>query len=176
MTNVEYMRHKIIDTVMGLDEMELLCLAEDTEMTASGIEGIFNCTTCEEVFGECDESPCTRGYSLKYLEWCKKEHHSKQSSRKRQKVNRGIKIKKTYRLENEETQEVLEEGWSDASLQFSYYSNGEVKTISNVMAEAITENDATFRFLGDDGFVDDDREPVTILSSQFIGWKIGAKE
>lgn len=172
MTNFEYMKQKIVDTVMGLDEMELLCLAEDTEMTASSTEGIFNCTTCEEEFGECDTCPCTREYSEKYLRWCKKEYHSRQSGRKCQEVNSVIRIKKTYRLGNEETQEVLKEGWSDASLHFSYYSSGEVKTISNVMVEAITETDATFRFLSDDGFVDDDREAVTILSSQFIDWKI----
>ena len=43
MTNIEHMREQIVKTVMGLDEMELLKLAEDTEMTLKGLEGIFNC-------------------------------------------------------------------------------------------------------------------------------------
>lgn len=44
MTNFEHMKQKIVETVMELDEMELLRLAEDTEMCMSGMEGVFNCT------------------------------------------------------------------------------------------------------------------------------------
>ena len=40
MTNLEYMRQKIVETVMGLDEMELLQVAEDTEMTLKETEGM----------------------------------------------------------------------------------------------------------------------------------------
>lgn len=42
MTNFEHMKQKIVNTVMGLDEMELLRLADDTEMSTSGAEGVFN--------------------------------------------------------------------------------------------------------------------------------------
>lgn len=78
MTNFEYMRQKIIDRVMKLDEMELLCLADDTGMSASGAAGVFNCSVCEEEYGECGTCPCTKEYSAKYLEWCRKEHGSRQ--------------------------------------------------------------------------------------------------
>ena len=71
-TNFEYMKQKIVDTVMGLDEMELLRLADDTEMSVSGAEGIFNCMVCEEEYGECDECPCTSEHNRRYLEWCKR--------------------------------------------------------------------------------------------------------
>lgn len=76
MTNFEHMKQKIVNTVMGLDEMELLRLADDTEMSTSGTEGVFNCTVCEEEFGECGTCSCTNEYNRKYLEWCKKEHIS----------------------------------------------------------------------------------------------------
>ena len=78
MTNLEYMRQKIVDTVIGLDEMELLRLAEDTEMTTSNAEGIFNCIVCEDIYGECDVCPCTSEHNRRYLEWCKKEHINKE--------------------------------------------------------------------------------------------------
>ena len=65
MTNFECMKQKIVNTVMGSDEIELLNLADDTEMATSGAEGIFNCTVCEEVYGECNS---------KYLEWYRKEY------------------------------------------------------------------------------------------------------
>ena len=73
MTNFEYMKQKIIDTVMGLDEMELLRLADDTEMSVSGAEGMFNCMVCEEEYGECDGCPCTSEHNMRYLDWCRKE-------------------------------------------------------------------------------------------------------
>ncbi|MDE7248026.1 MAG: hypothetical protein K2N43_09075 [Lachnospiraceae bacterium] len=81
MTNFEYMKQKMVDTVMGLDEMELLRLADDTEMSASGAEGIFNCMVCEEEYGECGTCSCTSEYNRKYLEWCKKEHASRDEIR-----------------------------------------------------------------------------------------------
>lgn len=40
MTNFEHMKQKIADTVMGLDEIELLNLADDTEMSTCGAEFI----------------------------------------------------------------------------------------------------------------------------------------
>lgn len=43
MTNLEYMRQKIVETVMGLDEIGLWKVAEDTEMTLKETEGVFNC-------------------------------------------------------------------------------------------------------------------------------------
>lgn len=39
MTNLEYMRQKIVETMMGLNEIELLQVAEDTEMTLKETEG-----------------------------------------------------------------------------------------------------------------------------------------
>lgn len=81
MTNFENMRQKIIEKIMELDEMELLCLAEDTEMAAGGLEGVFNCTVCEEEYGECDVCPCTREHSAKYLQWCRKEIKSERNSK-----------------------------------------------------------------------------------------------
>lgn len=74
MTNFEHMKQQILDTVMSMDEMELLCLADDTGMSASGKAGVFNCTVCEEEYGECDICPCTREHSERYLKWCSKEH------------------------------------------------------------------------------------------------------
>lgn len=87
MTNFERMKQKMVETVRGLDEMELLRLAEDTEMSASGAEGIFNCTICEEKYGECDDSPCTSEHNRRYLDWCKKEYVSQDKSRKWRKNN-----------------------------------------------------------------------------------------
>lgn len=74
MTNFEHMKQQVLDAVMGMDEMELLCLADDTGMSASGKAGVFNCTVCEEEYGECDVCPCTREHSERYLKWCSKEH------------------------------------------------------------------------------------------------------
>ena len=76
MTNIEHMREQIVKTVMGLDEMELLKLAEDTEMTLKGLEGIFNCAICEKEYGECDASPCTLEYGSRFFRWCAKEYVS----------------------------------------------------------------------------------------------------
>ena len=47
MTNIEHMREQIVKTVIELDEMGLLQLAEDTEMNLKENEGIFNCIICE---------------------------------------------------------------------------------------------------------------------------------
>lgn len=77
MTNFDYMKQKIVETVMGMDEMELLQLADDTEMSVSGVEGIFNCTVCEKEYGECDVCPCTSEHNRRYLDWCKKERRNK---------------------------------------------------------------------------------------------------
>ncbi len=74
MTNFECMKQKIVNTVIGLDEIELLNLADDTEMSTSGAERIFNCTVCEEVYGECGTCSGTRECNSKYLEWCRKEY------------------------------------------------------------------------------------------------------
>lgn len=74
MTNFEHMRQKIADTVIGLDKLELLCLADDTEMSASGAEGIFNCMVCEEEYGECGTCSGTAECNSKYLKWCSKEY------------------------------------------------------------------------------------------------------
>ena len=74
MTNLEYMRQKIVETVMGLDEMELLQVAEDTEMTLKETEGVFNCLVCEKEYGECGSSPCTNEHCSRFLDWCVKEH------------------------------------------------------------------------------------------------------
>lgn len=77
MTNFECMKQKIVNTVMGLDEIELLNLADDTEMSTSGAEGIFNCTVCEETYGECGTCSGTSECNSKYLEWCRKEYAGK---------------------------------------------------------------------------------------------------
>ncbi len=77
MTNFEYMKQKIADTVMGLDEIELLNLADDTEMSTCGAEGIYNCTVCEEAYGECGKHFGTGECSSKYLDWCRKEYLKK---------------------------------------------------------------------------------------------------
>ena len=74
MTNIEYMRQKMVEKVMGLDEMELLQVAEDTEMSLKETEGVFNCLICEKEYGECDNSPCTNEYCSRFLDWCAKEH------------------------------------------------------------------------------------------------------
>ena len=73
MTNFEHMKQKIVETVMELDEMELLRLAEDTEMCMSGMEGVFNCTICQKEYGDCGDCVCNDMYSARYLEWCRKE-------------------------------------------------------------------------------------------------------
>lgn len=77
MTNLEYMRQKMVDTIMNLDEMELLKFAEDTELSTSGAEGVFNCVVCEKEYGECGICVCTSEYSSRYLDWCKKERRTK---------------------------------------------------------------------------------------------------
>lgn len=62
MTNFEHMKQKIVETIMGLDEMELLRLAEDTEMCMSGMEGVFNCTIARknmETVGTASAMTCT---------------------------------------------------------------------------------------------------------------------
>ena len=74
MTIFEYMKQRIATTVAGLDEIELLNLADDTEMSTSGAEGVFNCTICEEVYGECGTCSGTSECNSKYLEWCRKEY------------------------------------------------------------------------------------------------------
>ena len=67
MTNIEHMREQIVKTVIELDEMGLLQLAEDTEMNLKENEGIFNCIICENEFGECNEAPCTKEYCSRFL-------------------------------------------------------------------------------------------------------------
>lgn len=79
MTNFEHMKQKIVETVMGLDEMELLCLAEDTEMCMSGMEGVFNCTVCQKEYGECGDCSCNDRYNVRYLEWCRKEYQGQKN-------------------------------------------------------------------------------------------------
>jgi hypothetical protein len=79
MTNYEHMKQKIVETVMGLDEMELLRLAEDTEMCMSGMEGVFNCTICQKEYGDCGDCACNDMHSARYLEWCRKEHQGKKN-------------------------------------------------------------------------------------------------
>ena len=74
MTNFEHMKQKIVETVMSLNEMELLRLAEDTEMCMSGMEGVFNCMICQTEYGECGDCSCNDRYSERYLEWCGKEY------------------------------------------------------------------------------------------------------
>lgn len=80
MTNIEYMRQKMVETIKNLDEMELLKFAEDTEMSASGAEGVFNCTVCEKEYGECGISMCTNEHSSRYLDWCKKERRDQRGA------------------------------------------------------------------------------------------------
>ena len=70
------MREQIVKTVMELDEMGLLQLAEDTEMNLKENEGIFNCIICENEFGECDEAHCIKEYCSRFLKWCAKEYVS----------------------------------------------------------------------------------------------------
>lgn len=82
MTNFENMKLKIVETVMGLDEMELLRFADDTKMTESGAVGIFNCTVCEELYGECDVCPRTSEHNRRYLDWCRKIIQAKSGERK----------------------------------------------------------------------------------------------
>ncbi len=77
MTNFEHMKQMIATTVAGLDEIGLLNLADDTEMSTSGAEGIFNCTVCEEAYGECGTCSGTRECNSKYLDWCRKEYTGK---------------------------------------------------------------------------------------------------
>ena len=79
MTNFEHMKQKIVETIMGLDEMELLRLAEDTEMCMSGMEGVFNCTICQKEYGDCGDYACNDMHSARYREWCRKEHQGKKN-------------------------------------------------------------------------------------------------
>lgn len=79
MTNFEHMKQKIVETIMGLDEMELLRLAEDTEMCMSGMEGVFNCTICQKEYGDCGDCTCTDEYSVRYLEWCGKAYQGQKN-------------------------------------------------------------------------------------------------
>lgn len=74
MTNFENMKQKIIGAVSSMDEMELLRLAEDTEMSACGAEGVFCCTVCEAEFGECGTGSCNSQHNSRYLKWCRKKH------------------------------------------------------------------------------------------------------
>ena len=91
MTNFEHMKQKIVEKVMGLDEMELLRLAEDTEMCMSGMEGVFNCTICQKENGECGDFACNDRYSERYLEWCRKEYQG-QKKRMAAVVRRAVQI------------------------------------------------------------------------------------
>lgn len=84
----------------------------------------------------------------------------------------NITIQKTYHIKNMETQEVLGEGGANERLQFSYYDNEKINVIMKVVAETITDTEVTFYFLGADGFIDDNRKPLTISSDQFVDWKI----
>ena len=68
MTNIEYMRQKMVETVMGLNEMELLQAAEDTEMILKETEGVFNCLICEKEYGECGSSPCAKDHCDRLLD------------------------------------------------------------------------------------------------------------
>lgn len=79
MTNFEHMKQRIVETVMGLGEMELLRLAEDTEMCMSGMEGVFNCTICQKEYGECGDCFCNDRYNARYIEWCRKEHQGQKN-------------------------------------------------------------------------------------------------
>lgn len=77
MTNLEYMRKKMVETVMELDEIELLQVAEDAEMTLKETEGVFNCLICEKEYGECGSSPYAKEHCDRlFLRWCAKEHVS----------------------------------------------------------------------------------------------------
>lgn len=79
MTNFEHMKQKIAESVMGLNEMELLRLAEDTEMCMSGMEGVFNCTICQKEYGDYGNCTCNDMYSTRYLEWCRKENQGQKN-------------------------------------------------------------------------------------------------
>ncbi len=63
MTNFEHMKQKIVETIMGLDEME----------------GVFNCTICQKEYGDCGDCACNDMHSARYLEWCRKEHQGKKN-------------------------------------------------------------------------------------------------
>lgn len=73
MTNLEYMRAKVLDMVAKFDETELRRLTDDTELSACGAEGIFSCRICEKQYGECSAGEDTDECSGRYADWCGKE-------------------------------------------------------------------------------------------------------
>ncbi len=75
----------------------------------------------------------------------------------------NIKVRKTYHLRNEETQEVLGEGGSNEHLQFSYYDNEKISVITQVVAGRITDTEVTFYFL-------DSYETISIPVQRIIDW------
>ncbi len=88
----------------------------------------------------------------------------------------NVKVRKTYCLANEKTQEVLGECGSDERLKIRYYENGKTNILTQVVAETITDTEVTFSFLGTNGFADDNRRPVTVSSDQFVDWKIKVED
>lgn len=74
MTNFEHMKERVLDTVSALDETELRQLISDTCMDEGGVEGIFSCGFCEEVYGDCDIIPGGNSCMKKYLKWCAREY------------------------------------------------------------------------------------------------------
>ncbi len=87
-----------------------------------------------------------------------------------------VRVRKTYHLVNEKTQEVLGEYGSDERLQFRIYENGKINVLTQVVAGTITDTEVTFSFLGTNGFTDDSRRPVTVSSDQFVDWKIKVED
>ena len=87
-----------------------------------------------------------------------------------------VRVRKTYHLVNEKTQEVLGECGSDERLRFRYHENGKINVLIRVVAGTITDTEVTFSFLGTNGFTDDSRRPVTVSSDQFVDWKIKVED
>ena len=79
MTNFEYMKEKVLKIVSTMDEAELGQLISDACMSDSREEGIWDCSLCKEVYGDCFtwlDSKCCQD---KYLNWCAEEYKQKEN-------------------------------------------------------------------------------------------------
>ena len=74
MTNFEAMKTKILQTIDAMDEMELYEFVDNTDMDMGWIEGVFNCSICEDKYGGCTNCRGTEECKRRYKDWCSKEN------------------------------------------------------------------------------------------------------
>lgn len=80
MTNFEAMKAEIIQTIDAMDEDELYEFIDNADMDMGWIKGVFNCSICENKYGDCVKFKGNSECKRRYKNWCSEK-------RKKQKLS-----------------------------------------------------------------------------------------